>query len=268
MYYDKKYVISDYFSYNEMNELVDKVKNLVGEMSTGKNLFDGEIELGNINPSDGSLSSSTARTRSKNFIKVKPNTTYSYTRTNTVGYRWIVGYNENKVGITDGTVTHYASGIYTSSQGESTFNFTTTATTEYIKWYDTNCTDLTEKVMINEGNTALPYEPFIQILPPSHYDLDLPTYELNDFIFVEDIDKIERNIMNIGYDFFQPPGYIQNKIWRNWDETDVYKSFGADDLNRMITDMNILYSHKDERPTIYNFYTNENWDGETTLEWE
>ena len=102
----------------------------------------------------------------------------------------------------------------------------------------------------------------------SNYDLDLPTYELNDFVYLEDIDKIEKNIMQLGYDFYQPPGYIKNRIWREIGETDVYKSFSYEDINRMITDMNILYEHRQDTPTIYNLYSNENWDGETTLEWE
>ena len=110
----------------------------------------------------------------------------------------------------------------------------------------------------------------INLMPVSlsNYDLDLPTYELNDFVYLEDINKIEKNIMQLSYDFYQPPGYIKNKTWRTEEDLDVYKSFSYEDINRMITDMNILYEHRLDTPTIYNLYTNENWDGETTLEWE
>lgn len=99
-------------------------------------------------------------------------------------------------------------------------------------------------------------------------------YNTDDFITIEQMNAIEGSIMRLGYDFFQPPGYIQNRIWRNWDETDVYKSFGAVDLNRIITDMNILSEYMNKwqiegyRVPIYNLYSDENWDGETTLEWE
>lgn len=124
----------------------------------GKNLFDGEIELGNINPDNGSLSNSTTRTRSKNFIKVEPNTTYSYSHT--VGERrWIIGYTKNKEGITDGTA-GYNSAIVSSNKPTEAIHFTTTPTTEYIKWYDTDCIDLTEHVQIEEGSTATSYEPY------------------------------------------------------------------------------------------------------------
>lgn len=90
----------------------------------------------------------------------------------------------------------------------------------------------------------------------------------NDFLTIEQMIALEGSIMQLAYDFYQPTGYIQNKVWRNWNETDVYKSFGAVDLNRIINDMNLLWEHQQDRPTIYNFYSNENWDGETTLEWE
>ena len=126
----------------------------------GKQLFDGEIELGNINTSNGELINSTTRTRSKNFIKVEPNTTYTITRQ--VGqYRWIIGYTKDKIGITDGMDVGYESVIaIINSTSIMSKNFTTTPTTEYIKWYDTNSTDINEHVMINLGNTALPYEPY------------------------------------------------------------------------------------------------------------
>ena len=127
----------------------------------GKNLFDGEIEIGSINPADGSLVVNSSRTRSKNFIRVKPNTTYTFTREDTNGIRWIVGYNENKVGITDGNFSSQASAI-TNLQASSTVTktFTTTATTYYIKWYNTSNAGLNEKVQVELGDTATTYEPY------------------------------------------------------------------------------------------------------------
>lgn len=125
----------------------------------GKNLFDGEIELGNINPDNGSLSNSTTRTRSKNFIKVEPNTTYSYYHTSGEN-RWIVGYTENKIGISDGIQSHPSALKEQFLSAGNTFQFTTSPTTEYIKWYDTNCTDLTERVQLEQGSQATSYEPY------------------------------------------------------------------------------------------------------------
>lgn len=108
----------------------------------------------------------------------------------------------------------------------------------------------------------------------AHPTLDPHFFSYDDFITIEQMIAIEGSIMQLGYDFMQPPGYIQNKIWRDWYETDVYKSFGAEDLNRIITDMNLLFEYIEKwyigeyRVPIYNLYSDENWDGETTLEWE
>lgn len=159
-----------------------------------ENLFDGEIELGSINPADGTLATNNARTRSKNFIKVKPNTTYSISRQFGQN-RWIIGYTSSKVGITDGNVGGYASALLQMTYGVVTSRFTTSATTEYIKWYDTNLTVLTEKVMINEGSTALEYVPYYDFnyskMPNTNYkDQFIRTSGKNLF------DKDNANVLN------------------------------------------------------------------------
>lgn len=126
---------------------------------SGKNIFDGEIELGGIDPENGQLITNNSRTRSKNFIKVNPNTIYTITRQNG-GNRWIVGYNENKEGIIDGNYGNYASGLMTLRQNEISKSFQTSPTTYYIKWYDTNNTNISEKVQIEQGDEATEYEEF------------------------------------------------------------------------------------------------------------
>ena len=136
--------IPKYNSPQPIKNVIGNIKNII----SNKNLFDGEIELGSINPSNGELQTNTARTRSKNFTKVEPNTTYTISVENG-GYRWIIGYTKNKVGITDGQASGQASAITTfPSTVTKSYTFTTTPTTEYIKWYDTNSTDLSEKVQI------------------------------------------------------------------------------------------------------------------------
>ena len=157
----------------------------------------------------------------------------------------------------------------------STSNFKTWLSTHNtIVYYVLNTpttTEITDTELISELeeiSNKIKYWNYEQILPIENYDLDLPIYELNDFVYLEDINKIEKNIMQLSYDFYQPPGYIKNKIWRTEEDLDVYKSFSYEDMNRMITDMNILYEHRIDTTKIYNLYTNENWDGETTLEWE
>ena len=127
----------------------------------GKNLFDGQIERGGISPSSGELVVDNNRTRSKNFIKVKPNTTYTILRQSGLN-RWIIGYKLDKTGITDGE-TDYASSLRHFGSAASSATFTTTSTTEYIKWYDTASDDLHENVMIELGENSTPtYEPYTE----------------------------------------------------------------------------------------------------------
>ena len=133
--------------------------------------------------------------------------------------------------------------------------------TDYLNYTDLN--DLIDKVR----ELLYVFEDKVDLSDTSKYDITMVEYELNDLPYVEDIDKIERNIMNLGYDYFQPPGYIQNKVWKDTTEN-VYKSFGYQDINRIITDMNLLYEYKDDTSTKYDLDSNEYWDGSSTLNWE
>ena len=133
--------------------------------------------------------------------------------------------------------------------------------TDYLNYTDLN--DLIDKVR----ELLYAFEDKVDLSDTSKYDITMVEYELNDFPYVEDIDKIERNIMNLGYDYFQPPGYIENKIWKDREEN-VYKSFSYQDINRIITDINLLYEYKDDTRTIYDLQTNEVWNGSSSLVWE
>ena len=164
------------------------------------NVFDGEIELGNISPSDGSLSPSTVRTRSKNFIKVKPNTTYTFTRTQTGGYRWFIGYKKNKTGITDG-ISGWPSALQNMDTNQTVKTFTTSPTTEYLKWYDTNSTNLTEQVMINEGNETISFKPYAK-----KYSVNLKSKNICDLAWLIP-QFVSYSVVENGYTFL-PSGNI------------------------------------------------------------
>lgn len=169
-----------------------EIKTITGNIkvtSCGKNLFDGEIELGNITPTDGKLVDSNSRTRSKNFTKVKPNTTYSFTRT-TGQYRWVIGYTKDKIGITDGNFKEQASALYQVYADKFTFQFTTSPTTEYIKWYDTNSVNLNEKVQIERGSIVTEYEPY----QSSSLNITIPENE-----FIGKLNDTYKDTLNVVY---------------------------------------------------------------------
>ena len=132
---------------------------------------------------------------------------------------------------------------------------------DYLNYDDLN--ELISKVR----ELLLVFQDKIDLSDTSKYDITMVEYELNDFPYVEDIDKIERNIMNLSYDFFQPFGYIKNKVWKD-SENKVYKSFSYEDINRIINDMNVLYENRNDTRSIYNLQSNEEWNtGVTSLVW-
>lgn len=133
---------------------------------------------------------------------------------------------------------------------------------DYLNYTDMN--DLVDK--IKDLLTA--FENIVDLTDTSRYDRTMVEYELNDFPYIEDINTMENNIAHLSYDFYQPEGYIQNKVWIEDNTQATYKSISADDLNRMINNINTLYANKDDTRTMYNLYTHEIWDGSSSLVWE
>lgn len=208
---------------------------------SGKNLFDGEIELGSINPANGTLTSNNSRTRSKNYIKVKPNTTYTITRSGG-GIRWIIGYSSDKAGITDGNFEGYPSAL-ASFTVSLTFTFTTSSTTEYIKWYDTSSTDLTEKIQIEEGSTATEYEPYGVSPSPDYPSEIVNTYKAGTYNVVIDNKVFE---FTIPEDLRGLPNGIGDRLW-----------FDADGNNGIDIEKKVgIQVISDGR-----FYDDANWNG-------
>lgn len=131
--------------------------------TTGKNLFDGQFELGNISVVDGSLADATDRIRTKNFTKVLPNTTYTFKDypTSALTYTNIIGYKADYSGITDGTFNPSwgATIIGANTSGQTELSFTTTSQTQYIKVVVLGTTDISLKTQVESGS-ASSYEPY------------------------------------------------------------------------------------------------------------
>lgn len=118
--------------------------------SVNKNLFDGQLESGNIDINTGAYATSTERQRTVNFIPVKPNTTYilSNNRGVTFGAR---EYDNNK---------NYL-GWYTPSTSSDTLTalvVTKNSNVAFLKFVivDTN-TD--NQIQLEESSTATEYVP-------------------------------------------------------------------------------------------------------------
>lgn len=165
--------------YENVGEVYDTITNV--DVNTGKNLFNGETELGSYDNNGNKAVNNNCR-RTIDFIDVLPNTTYTLSRSGSIFNCKYLYYDKNK--------------NYISSQVLNS-SFTTPDNCYYLNFFSDQLPSNYANLMINEGSTALPYEPYT----------DTPTYKN-----IENIPKVIRNsyleIMNNGID----------KIWNNWEK--------------------------------------------------
>ncbi len=129
----------------------------VGKMSD--NLHHGGINYGFYNPSNGQYSESTSWISSNEAIEVEPDTTYTfslqYKPVDLLGL-FVIEYDENGEYIT--------SSYGNTSASITSYTFTTTSTTKYIRCETTGIgsygvSDFGD-FNLNEGSAQLPYEPY------------------------------------------------------------------------------------------------------------
>ena len=116
------------------------------EVNLGKNLFDGELEMGTISSSNGVNSTSTTIIRSKNYVNVKPNTTYtlSNSTSNNIGLRY-----------------YDSSGTFLSSLNASASPRTiTTPSNCYRLRFIVVRSDIDTNVQVEVGTQATSYAPY------------------------------------------------------------------------------------------------------------
>ena len=91
------------------------------------------------------------------------------------------------------------------------------------------------------------------------------TWVLNEFSYIEEIDRIEQGIENLGEYFYKPYGWIETRKWINSERKAI---FDYNDINRWINNVNLIYEHKNERFSIWNGVSYINWNETSELEWE
>lgn len=116
--------------------------------SVGKNLFDGELELGAINEADGKISINENCVRSKNYQRVIPN--MSYALSNDKGYQGnVYCYTKDKT--------------YISPIGLVDYKFTAPENCYYVKFRSSAGlvqNDLSVKFQLKQGTVSTEYEPY------------------------------------------------------------------------------------------------------------
>ena len=124
--------------------------------TVGKNLFDGELEKGNISSSNGLDTNSNSHMRSKNYINVAPNKVYAFS-INTSDIKGLRFYDNNKNFI--------SSSVLSSS-------FTTPSNCKYIRFIvSTSNPDL--EIQIEKNFTSTAYEPYKSNILSTPSDLEL-----------------------------------------------------------------------------------------------
>ena len=176
--------------YENVGEVYDTITNV--DVNTGKNLFDNDNVISNAIIQTSTQKITWTNEATTIWLKVQPNTQYTMSRDR--GNRLIIGASNNQP-ILEGTLDTI---IYDGGTSEATSYTFNSGNYTYIAIYISRNTSTTPSwVMINEGTSALPYEPYT----------DTPTYKN-----IENIPKVIRNsyleIMNNGID----------KIWNNWEK--------------------------------------------------
>lgn len=121
----------------------------------GKNLFDGKVELGDINSLTGLDTASTARNRT-GFYKAKENTNYTMSPTGTNRFQGVFFYDSNKVPIAIPT-TFYIAFITADST-----TFTTPSGCAYVRFRSISILtdEAIQSILLETGSTATTYVPF------------------------------------------------------------------------------------------------------------
>lgn len=140
-----------------------------------KNLCTSKFEIGGLNKSNGSTVSQTDRIRTIDFIKVKPNTTY------------IISVVPNGCGV----IFYNSSNNYISYSNDAN-PFTTPSNCAYIKFMLYHNTDINTNIMLNEGTSALPYQPHIIDYLFDKYELQAAGQGGN-LLNIQDVEKTTIN---------------------------------------------------------------------------
>lgn len=153
----------------------------IGLKQTGKNIFDGEFELGIYNGATGAKFPNSNYIRCKNFIPVEELTNYKFsTDSNAFSVVYVYEYKGD-----------FSYNLTSNKSVDLTGYLTTNKDTKYITFRPANSlTDTTIKVQIEEGTIATVYEPYHE---PKIIPIDLQGNELSKVDNIKDKLRIYRN---------------------------------------------------------------------------
>ena len=105
-------------------------------------------------------------------------------------------------------------------------------------------------------------------LNPSTPAFSLKEWHINDFPYIQEIDRIEKGVNTLKEYWYQPDGWIDCKVWLDGTETEqVIKSFSFEDINRWVIDLDLIDVALDEEVTLWNVQSYIYWDQESNEDW-
>ena len=105
------------------------------------------------------------------------------------------------------------------------------------------------------------------------YNPSIPTFSskqwfVNDFPYIQEIDRIEKGIDNLQKYWYKPDGWEECKVWLTGEETEqVIKSFSFEDINRWIIDLDLMEEVIGDESTIWNLQSYIYWNQESNEDW-
>ena len=92
-------------------------------------------------------------------------------------------------------------------------------------------------------------------------------WQLNEFPYIQEIDRIENAINNLGKYYYYPKAFITPKKWLNTGKE--IKNFSYKDINRWIINLSLIEEIINDKSTIWNSLISYiEWNGNSETEWE
>ena len=127
--------------------------------------------------------------------------------------------------------------------------------TDYLNFEDLNYIE----EMIDELTTK------VKSIVPEIPEYTKKTWTLYDFPYIQEIDRIETGVANLGEYYAKDTGWQEKKMWLV--TGNEIKPFYYSDYNRWLTDLQII-SNLPENITMWNGVSYVDWEIESDLEWE
>ena len=140
--------------------------------------------------------------------------------------------------------------------------------------YNTSDTDNVTKFKnwLSTHNTIAQYElrePYEIDLGPLevYFTYETKKWKINELPYIQEIDRIEKGIYNLGEKYNRPKGWLTTKEWITKDNLYPIKGFDYRDWNRWVNNLNLFTTDIVLKDTIWNGASFINWEQIGKDEW-